>query len=162
MVDELVDRLTTDGHILVFVEAKLGSDVSPSTRYDPDRDQIVRNIDCLIEEAGDVQAFFWMLVRDRDPSRLYMRRIEEYRNDPGELQRLIPASLDSGSPAQVPELYRFKRRLAAFLPSFLAHSGLRTCAPGPSRSNRRASPCPISMCMRPVAVLPSCERISRP
>ncbi len=83
--------LTFDGaSFLSFVEAKLHSDVSPSTTYDPERNQIVRNIDCLIEETEDREPFFWMLVRDRSPERMYVRLVKRYRRDPAELHRLMP------------------------------------------------------------------------
>ena len=43
---------------LVFVEAKLSNPVSLETTYDPLRNQIIRNIDCAIEEAGGRQPLF--------------------------------------------------------------------------------------------------------
>ncbi|MCL1598886.1 MAG: hypothetical protein M3094_06860 [Actinomycetia bacterium] len=85
-----VDLLFDGADYLVFVEAKLRSDISPSTTYDLDRNQIVRNIDCVIEEAGDREPFFWMLVRDRSTERLYMQVLDRYRVDPSELHRLLP------------------------------------------------------------------------
>ncbi len=85
-----VDLVFDGTDYLIFVEAKLHSDVSTSTTHDPERNQIVRNIDCLIEEAGNREPFFWMIVRDRDPSRSYMQLIERYRGDPDELHRLLP------------------------------------------------------------------------
>jgi hypothetical protein len=74
---------------LVFVEAKLGSDVSLSTTYDPERNQIVRNIDCLLEVCGRRTPVFWMLVRDKDQSRAYMQLMRTYR-DPAALRRGLP------------------------------------------------------------------------
>src|SRR5665213_1389410 len=47
--------------VTVFVEAKLGSDVSARTTYDPERNQIVRNIDCLLDDARQTIPVFWML-----------------------------------------------------------------------------------------------------
>ena len=85
-----VDLVFDGDDYLVFVEAKLHSDVSPNTTYDPERNQIVRNIDCVIEQAGDRAAFFWMLVRDRSPERLYSQLVEQYRSDPSALHRLLP------------------------------------------------------------------------
>ncbi len=75
---------------LVFVEAKLGSDVSKRTTYDPLRNQIVRNIDCLLESAVDRTPFFWLLVKDRDPNRKYTQLYQSYRAVPGELTKLLP------------------------------------------------------------------------
>jgi hypothetical protein len=51
-----IDVTFDHDQFLVYVEAKLGSDVSMNTKYDPQRNQIVRNIDCLIESAGERDA----------------------------------------------------------------------------------------------------------
>ena len=75
---------------LVYIEAKLGSDISMSTTYDPGRNQIARNIDCLLENAGQKTPAFWMLVRDEDPSRAYVQLINAYKSDPGKLARDLP------------------------------------------------------------------------
>jgi hypothetical protein len=74
---------------VVFVEAKLGSDVSLATTYDPQRDQIARNLDCVLDVCGSRRPLFWMFVRDRNPSRDYMRLMERYRS-PAELCRALP------------------------------------------------------------------------
>jgi len=74
----------------VFIEAKLGSDVSMGTTYDPQRNQIVRNIDCLIEKAGERTPIFWMLARDEEPSRAYVQLMNNYKSDPSLLHRDLP------------------------------------------------------------------------
>ncbi len=88
--DTEVDLVFDGEDYLVFVEAKLHSDVSMSTTYDPDRNQVIRNIDCLLEQANGREPFFWMFVDDRDPTRQYMVLIESFRNDPEELHRALP------------------------------------------------------------------------
>ena len=82
----------TFGHdqFLVYVEAKLGSDISMDTTYDPQRNQIARNIDCLIENAGERLPIFWMLVRDEAPDRAYLQLMKAYKADPGQLARDLP------------------------------------------------------------------------
>lgn len=75
---------------LVFIEAKLGSDISPDVKYDPHRNQIVRNIDCLLDQAGQRQSAFWMLVRDKDQSRAYVQLMDAYKADPSLLARDLP------------------------------------------------------------------------
>ena len=85
-----IDIAFDHDRFLVFAEAKLGSDVSHSTSYDPERNQIIRNIDCLIEKAGDRAPIFWMLVRDEEPSRAYLLFMNGYKNDPGLLVRDLP------------------------------------------------------------------------
>ena len=85
---------------LVFVEAKLGSNVSEQTTYDPLRNQIVRNIDCVIEEAGDRQPLFWMFVKDRLPQFRFSEIIDSYRSDVGLLKSRLPHR-DSGILARI-------------------------------------------------------------
>ena len=75
---------------LVFVEAKLDSDVSASTTYDPSRNQIVRNIDVLLDRADGRRSFFWMVVKDTGPSRQYTQTMEKYRSDVSSLATLLP------------------------------------------------------------------------
>lgn len=75
---------------LVFIEAKLGSDISMNTTYDPHRNQIVRNIDCLLDRAGQRSAAFWMMVKDAEPSRAYAQLMDAYKADPRLLARDLP------------------------------------------------------------------------
>lgn len=74
---------------LVYAEAKLASDISMRTTYDPDRNQIVRNIDCLLEAANGRDCLFCMLVRDISPARAYTQLIGEYRQNPSALCRAL-------------------------------------------------------------------------
>lgn len=73
-----VDAVLEGDEYLVFVEAKLYSRIDRRTRYDPKRNQIVRNIDCLIEKVGNRRPYFWMFVRDRDRD---SELIDRYRSD---------------------------------------------------------------------------------
>ena len=74
---------------VVFVEAKLGSDVSLSTTYDPERNQIARNVDCVLDICGNRRPVFWMFVRDRAATRAYVQLMERYQ-DVSELNRAVP------------------------------------------------------------------------
>ncbi|MDE2737271.1 MAG: hypothetical protein OXI72_22940 [Gemmatimonadota bacterium] len=85
-----VDAVLKGDDYLIFVEAKLGSDVSEQTTYDPLRNQIVRNIDCAIEHAGDRRPYFWMFVKDRRPKYRYSVIIDRYRSDPRTLETEMP------------------------------------------------------------------------
>ena len=85
-----IDIMFEHDQFLVYVEAKLGSDISMGTTYDPQRNQIIRNIDCLIESAGDRTPIFWMLVRDEEPTRGYVQLMNNYGNDPRLLIRDLP------------------------------------------------------------------------
>ena len=85
-----VDIVFDGTEYLVFVEAKLGSDVSEQTTNDPLRNQIVRNIDCAIEEAGDRYPLFWMFVKERQLESRHSKIIGEYRSDVHMLESLLP------------------------------------------------------------------------
>ena len=85
-----VDIVFEETKFLVFVESKLGSDISMSTTYDPSRNQIERNIDCVLENAGNRDALFWMFVKERQPEFEYTKIVEAYRSDIGRLQSRLP------------------------------------------------------------------------
>jgi hypothetical protein len=85
-----IDIAFEHDRFLVFVEAKLGSDVSMKTSYDPVRNQIVRNIDCVLEKSAGREPIFWLLVRDEEPDRAYLQLVNNYKSDPGLLVRDLP------------------------------------------------------------------------
>jgi hypothetical protein len=85
-----IDLTFDHDHFLVYIEAKLGSDISRDTKYDPQRNQIARNIDCLIESAGDRTPIFWLMVRDEAPDRAYVQLMRAYNADPTLLVRDLP------------------------------------------------------------------------
>ena len=85
-----IDLVLSGNGYLIFVEAKLDSDISLRTTYDPARNQILRNIDCLLEEAGDRTPRFWMLAKDRHSTRAYMQLLADYRRDPAAVHALLP------------------------------------------------------------------------
>jgi hypothetical protein len=85
-----IDITFRNDALLVFVEAKLTSDVSLATTYDPWRNQIVRNIDCVLDRAGDLTPAFWMIVRDAGPDREYVRLLKLYRDQPDVLAAVLP------------------------------------------------------------------------
>jgi hypothetical protein len=82
--------ITLEGRgYVVYIEAKLGSDVSLSTTYDPERNQIARNVDCVLEVCGKRRPIFWMFVRDRPPLRAYVQLMARYQMVT-ELSRSLP------------------------------------------------------------------------
>jgi hypothetical protein len=85
-----IDIAFDHAEFLIFVEAKLGSDLSMRTAYDPVRNQIARNIDCLLEKSAGRAPFFWLLVRDEEPARAYVQLVSNYRSDPALLARDLP------------------------------------------------------------------------
>ena len=50
--DTEVDITIEGSGVLWFLEAKLHSDLSASTTYDPSRNQLARKIDVLLEQIG--------------------------------------------------------------------------------------------------------------
>jgi hypothetical protein len=88
--DSEIDVSINNAAITVFIEAKLGSDVSARTTHDPSRNQIVRNIDCLLDDARGKVPLFWMLVRDSGQGRAYTQLIHMYRRDPEKLVEALP------------------------------------------------------------------------
>jgi hypothetical protein len=85
-----IDIILRNRGVLVFAEAKLGSDVSPSTTYDPHRNQIIRNIDCVLDRAEGRVPIFWMVVRDAGQGRSYIQLLNHYRSEPEALARELP------------------------------------------------------------------------
>jgi hypothetical protein len=85
-----IDIILRNNALVVFAEAKLGSDISPSTTYDPHRNQIVRNIDCVLDRAEGRVPMFWMVVRDTGPARAYTQLLGHYRAHPEALIEEFP------------------------------------------------------------------------
>lgn len=85
-----IDVIFDHNQFLVYVEAKLGSDISMRTTYDPQRNQMIRNIDCLIANAGNRTPIFWLLVKDEVPTRAYLQLTTSYKTDPSRLVRDLP------------------------------------------------------------------------
>lgn len=85
-----IDIVFESAELIIYVEAKLGSDISMSTTYDPTRNQIIRNIDCLLEVQRGRTAYFWMFVRDDHQSLAYTTLMEYYKRNPDLLHEQLP------------------------------------------------------------------------
>ena len=85
-----IDLVLEGRRFLIFAEAKLHSDLSLRTTYDPDRDQIVRNIDCLLDRVGPRVSCFWMFVREAAERRHFARVLREYQETPERLYAALP------------------------------------------------------------------------
>jgi hypothetical protein len=85
-----IDIILRNCSLMVFVEAKLGSDISLRTKYDPQRNQIVRNIDCVLDQAKGRTPIFWMVVRDAGQTRAYTRLLNRYPAHPDALAGELP------------------------------------------------------------------------
>ncbi len=85
-----IDVVLQNTQLLAFIEAKLESDISLRTTHDLSRNQIVRNIDCLLDQASGRTPLFLMLVRDAAEGRAYTQLISRYRDDPATLAEELP------------------------------------------------------------------------
>jgi hypothetical protein len=85
-----IDVVIESGSFVIYVEAKLEADISMRTTYDPARNQIVRNIDCVLDAAAARAPHFWMFVRDAGSGRAYTELMRQYRDQPGLLVRELP------------------------------------------------------------------------
>ena len=85
-----IDICIRNPSLTLFIEAKLGSDISLRTTYDPERNQILRNIDCLLEDAMGTAPLFWMLVRDSGQGKAYTQLMQMYREKPTKLIERLP------------------------------------------------------------------------
>jgi hypothetical protein len=88
--DSEIDLIIESPVFLIYIEAKLDSDISMRTTHDPARNQIIRNIDCLLKSARGRIPLFWMFVRDASPGRAYTQLMRKYREDPKVLSRALP------------------------------------------------------------------------
>ena len=85
--DTEVDVVSEGEAYLIFVEAKLHNGIAERTKYDLKRNQIIRDIDCVIEEAGARLPNFWMFVRGRDS---HAKPIDRYSSEPAALAEELP------------------------------------------------------------------------
>jgi hypothetical protein len=100
--------INRDTGFAVIFEAKAMSDVSTSVTFDPLRNQIARNVDCLLEKPAssapeleprdpDRTLFAHVtprLFKERWQSRLYGWLMREYKQDPTALRRDLPHRRD--------------------------------------------------------------------
>jgi hypothetical protein len=85
-----IDLIIESPSLLIYIEAKLDSDISMRTTYDPARNQIIRNIDCLLNSARGPTPLFWMFVRDASQGRAYTQLMRKYREEPTTLSHDLP------------------------------------------------------------------------
>ncbi|HLZ43764.1 MAG TPA: hypothetical protein VKQ11_22555 [Candidatus Sulfotelmatobacter sp.] len=88
--DSEIDLIIESPLFLIYVEAKLDSDISMRTTYDPARNQIIRNIDCLLDSVHKRTPFFWMFVRDASQGRAYTQLMRKYQEDTTTLSHDLP------------------------------------------------------------------------
>ena len=97
--------LTFGGNRTVMFEAKFLSDISGSTTYGPERDQLTRNLDAGLAAVNfDLERFFYVFVtpqrfRTRPQTRFYGYKLREYQDAGGgsaALERDLPHLRERG------------------------------------------------------------------
>lgn len=88
-----IDVLIENPHWVLFIEAKLTSDISTGTTTRPERDQVLRNLDVGSYYAGVRDFYFALLVQDTERSPQGASRLAEYR-DGEEIRRRLPHRYD--------------------------------------------------------------------
>lgn len=95
-----IDVVIEDEENLIFIEVKYLSDISSKTTFDFARNQIIRNVDVLLENANNKNPFFILLTpsvfkndRYAKHSKLYSYKIEEYSD---QIQGIKNMKRDSG------------------------------------------------------------------
>lgn len=89
----------TNDNVLVFVECKFTSDISPEVDYSDQRNQLCRSIDVgLATQGDDLTKFAFILLTPRryqgTGQRFYEYKFKEYTNSPASLARDIPRLKD--------------------------------------------------------------------
>ena len=74
---------------LIFVEVKYKSDISPSTTYDPERDQIIRNIDVGTWAAGEAGKEFYFILLLSETCILSEDKLNLYKKKPERMEEKI-------------------------------------------------------------------------
>jgi hypothetical protein len=69
-----------------FIEAKLTSDISKGTKNNPERDQILRNVDLGSWYAGIRDFYFALLVLDENHSPEGVKLLRQYKDLPNHMK----------------------------------------------------------------------------
>jgi hypothetical protein len=84
-----VDLTIETSHKLIFVEAKYKSDISRSTKHDPNRDQIIRNIDVGTWAAKKRAKAFYFILLTLKTNTFSIDRLLHYKSDPSNIIEAI-------------------------------------------------------------------------
>lgn len=88
--DSEIDILIETEYAAWFIEAKYRSDVSKSTTHDPERDQVLRNIDVGSWYAGVRDFYFSLLTLDERHTPLGVSLIDKYAASKDEVLARLP------------------------------------------------------------------------
>jgi hypothetical protein len=84
-----VDLTIETSHKLIFVEAKYKSDINRSTKHDPNRDQIIRNIDVGTWAAKKRAKAFYFILLTLKTNTFSIDRLLHYKSDPSNIIEAI-------------------------------------------------------------------------
>jgi len=92
--DSEVDVILESENCVWFIEAKYKSDVSAGTTNNPERDQILRNIDVGSWYASPRDFYFSLLILDEKSSPNGLELIRTYSQEPDRLRGKLPHRAD--------------------------------------------------------------------
>lgn len=90
---EIDVRIETE-RLVCFIEAKYKGDISTRTKNNPDRDQILRNLDLGSWHAGCRDFFFALLVMDEAHSAAGLAAVKRFKESPDAVLGRLPHRYD--------------------------------------------------------------------
>ncbi|MDH3567261.1 MAG: hypothetical protein OEM61_07875 [Desulfobacteraceae bacterium] len=79
------DLTIETSHKLIFVEAKYHADISQSTKHDPNRDQIIRNIDVGSWAAKKIGKTFYFVLLTNHTNSYSINKLNYYKSNPSNI-----------------------------------------------------------------------------
>jgi len=89
-----IDVLIETERLVCFIEAKYKSDISSRTKNNPDRDQIIRNLDLGTWYAGLREFYFVLLVMDEAHSSAGLKTLNNYVMERDSILARLPHRTD--------------------------------------------------------------------
>lgn len=89
-----IDVRIETGRLVCFIEAKYKSDISTRATNNPDRDQIIRNLDVGTWYAGRRDFFFALLVMDEAHSAIGLATMKRYKKERNTILSCLPHRTD--------------------------------------------------------------------
>jgi hypothetical protein len=80
-----VDLSIETSNKLIFIEAKYKADISKKTKHDPDRDQIIRNIDVGSWAAKEKAKEFYFVLLTLKTNMYFIEKLHYYKSNPSNI-----------------------------------------------------------------------------
>lgn len=87
--ETVVDLTIETSKKLIFVAAKYQADISSSTKHDPDRDQIIRNIDVGTWAAKKIAKEFYFVLLTLQANTYSIEKLLDYKSNPSRISEAI-------------------------------------------------------------------------